>query len=278
MATPPKLLVPHSELIRLYREGFGSKYIAKQAGCSNSYVRRYLISIGVYEGAAHGNKGGGWNRGGTSWNKGLNRPTSPTQLSLNEYKAEREFKWPDWSAHPAIREYQQQKASERMRLRARQQWHDNKHNKQFVSRKRASLKKWKAVNIERVRQRNRIYTRTKKETDPSFKIAATCRRRIKEALDGNFVKKTERSMELIGCSWVELKAHLEKQFNSRMLWANYGTAWHIDHIVPCASFDLTMPEERKRCFHYTNLRPLWAKANLRKNAQVQHTECLIGMF
>jgi hypothetical protein len=50
-----------------------------------------------------------------------------------------------------------------------------------------------------------------------------------------------------------------------MSWDNYGIAgWHIDHIKPCCTFDLTDLEQQKQCFHYTNLRPLWAKDNLRR--------------
>ena len=69
--------------------------------------------------------------------------------------------------------------------------------------------------------------------------------------------------ELLGCSVIELKRHLEKQFKSLMTFNNYGK-WHIDHKKPCALFDLSKLEERKKCFHYTNLQPLWAKDNLRK--------------
>jgi hypothetical protein len=49
-----------------------------------------------------------------------------------------------------------------------------------------------------------------------------------------------------------------------MTWNNHGK-WHIDHIIPCCAFDLADPEQRKRCFHYTNLQPLWAQQNFRKD-------------
>lgn len=32
-------------------------------------------------------------------------------------------------------------------------------------------------------------------------------------------------------------------------------------IRPCNSFDLTKPEDQLKCFHFTNLQPLWAKDN-----------------
>ena len=50
-----------------------------------------------------------------------------------------------------------------------------------------------------------------------------------------------------------------------MSWKNHGKyGWHIDHIKPCSKFNLIDPTEQKKCFHYTNLQPLWAKDNLTK--------------
>lgn len=60
-----------------------------------------------------------------------------------------------------------------------------------------------------------------------------------------------------------LKNWLKLQFKEKMSFENYGT-WHIDHIRPCSSFDLSLSEHQEACFHYTNLQPLWAKENLKK--------------
>ena len=52
-----------------------------------------------------------------------------------------------------------------------------------------------------------------------------------------------------------------------MTWENYGE-WEVDHILPCASFDLEQPEAQRQCFHYTNLQPLWKADNRSKGAEV----------
>jgi len=75
-------------------------------------------------------------------------------------------------------------------------------------------------------------------------------------------------MRLVGCSMEQLRKHLEEQFAAGMSWENYGK-WHMDHIKPCASFDLSREAEQHKCFHYTNLQPLWAKDNLRKSAKYE---------
>ena len=52
-----------------------------------------------------------------------------------------------------------------------------------------------------------------------------------------------------------------------MTWDKVGKEIHIDHIKPCAKFDLTKKEEQEKCFHYTNLQPLWACDNLMKGSK-----------
>lgn len=71
---------------------------------------------------------------------------------------------------------------------------------------------------------------------------------------------------LVGYTSDELKKHLERQFVSGMSWENYGTGWHVDHIIPASLFEYSSPddEEFRACWSLTNLRPLWAVENIRK--------------
>lgn len=76
-----------------------------------------------------------------------------------------------------------------------------------------------------------------------------------------------KTFDLVSLSVEDLVAYLESKFQDGMTWENYGSDWHIDHIRPCASFDLTDPSQLAECFHYTNLQPLWAYDNLSKGAR-----------
>ena len=94
--------------------------------------------------------------------------------------------------------------------------------------------------------------------------------RIKSRLAKSFRKigreKVGRTLDFVGCDIDFLKIHIEKQFAKGMTWENRGRyGWHLDHIRPCSSFNLSNPEQQKLCFHYTNYQPLWAHENLTKS-------------
>ncbi len=111
----------------------------------------------------------------------------------------------------------------------------------------------------------RSYEKEKAKVNLSFRFAKNLRCRIWHAISRKWIK-SERTSELVGCSLLELRTHLEKQFQCGMSWDNYGK-WHIDHIKPCMKFDLTKLSERQQCFHYSNLQPLWATENLAKGGR-----------
>ncbi len=132
-------------------------------------------------------------------------------------------------------------------------------------------KAWYAKNKDRVRRYKNEYERTKCATDSAFRCEKRLRNRIIEVLKYQRAIKSARTKELIGCDRNYLVQWIEAKFRDGMTWKNHGNnGWHLDHIRPCASFDLSNPEEQKRCFHYTNLQPLWANDNRSKSDKCQY--------
>ena len=93
------------------------------------------------------------------------------------------------------------------------------------------------------------------------------RSRVGQALKS---QKTKHSIEYLGCDIetykIYLSGMLQKNIPSKtdMTWENYGTVWHIDHIVPLKYENPTLEEIIKR-LHYKNTQPLWAEDNLSKS-------------
>jgi hypothetical protein len=85
--------------------------------------------------------------------------------------------------------------------------------------------------------------------------------------------KNKSTLNLLGVSSMDdVRTHLESLFREGMSWDNYGRkkgvkCWVIDHIVPCAAFDFSDPKQQEKCFHYTNLQPLWEHENLAKSSK-----------
>jgi hypothetical protein len=137
-------------------------------------------------------------------------------------------------------------------------------------------KKYYQKNRRRILKRTNEYKRKNKNKTAirlkqkyknclEFRIKNNLQHRIHLALIKNI--KLSHTTELIGCFIPELRRHIERQFKIGMTWDNYNrNGWHIDHIRPCASFDLSKLEEQKKCFHFTNLQPLWAGENLKKGS------------
>lgn len=142
---------------------------------------------------------------------------------------------------------------------------DNRKNYlEYRNRNKEKIKLRKQEYNRKNKNKINQHERERRKTDPQYKIKKNLRRRVNQ-----FVKnknKLDSTLKLLGCSLSDFILYLESKFQPEMSWENYGfKGWHIDHIKPCASFDLTDPEEQRKCFHYTNLQPLWASDNLRKS-------------
>ena len=121
---------------------------------------------------------------------------------------------------------------------------------------------WKANNKASVALYAKEYRFQRYHSDPAFKLLVNLRSRLLQTLNGN--NKSASTIELLGCTPEHARFHIESQFTEGMTWDNI----HVDHIQPCASFDLEDPNEQRKCFHYTNLQPLLAEDNLRKSDSI----------
>jgi hypothetical protein len=149
----------------------------------------------------------------------------------------------------------------------------NKKNRQRINEKsklnrlknperyRERVQRYRDNNREKIREKNRITQRRWKK-NPINRAIHNLRTRLVDCI----VKGTKSSgtINLLGCEIEKFKLHLEEQFTDGMTWDNYGE-WHIDHILPVSSFDMSLPDQQKKCFHYSNLQPLWAEDNFRKS-------------
>lgn len=112
--------------------------------------------------------------------------------------------------------------------------------------------------------------------NPKKRIRLRLATRMRNAFRCAMLSKPQNTMVLTGCTAAFLASHLESKFKPGMTWDNYGfRGWHIDHIKPCAIFDLTNPAHVAECFHWTNLQPLWWRENIVKGARFSASEQLV---
>ena len=163
----------------------------------------------------------------------------------------------------------------------RKKKHDTWRENEKDTLRKTRSKYWSVRGIHLYREYRKNNKDRMKETAnrwrnlPENKIKNNLRGRLRKVLLAAGTRKRDKTFSLIGCSAKDLKIHLESQWTEGMSWENYGNpngdhsdCWHIDHIRPCNSFNLLDPEQQKKCFHFTNLQPLWGKDNIRKHARL----------
>lgn len=154
--------------------------------------------------------------------------------------------------------------------------------KRYPERRAKAVRAYNEANREIINAKSRARNRTEKRrtyiqewerrkaaTDPAFVLNRRMKQAVRLALRGG---KRGRSWEsLVGYTVDDLRVHLERQFIKGMSWENMGD-WHIDHVLPKASFNFTdaADPEFRECWTLTNLRPLWGVENLSKGAKRLH--------
>ncbi len=139
-------------------------------------------------------------------------------------------------------------------------------------RRRDNPEKFRAIDRNRKVHRASL-KKARYHCDIQFKLKGLLRTRLYRAVKSQKARKSSTMGQLLGCSIGDLLIYLESKFEQGMTWENYGKVWHVDHVMPCAIFNLTKTEHQKRCFHFSNLQPLFAKDN-----QIKHDKIITNQF
>ena len=186
------------------------------------------------------------------------------KLKRLEYHKKRMFEMdPEKIREQKRRSYQNNKEAA---LKRTYRWRKENPEKHRAEARRHHYKRMKKNpdNIRAIGRRSKQKTRS----TPEGKIIHRMRERIRKMIKGG--NGSPRTNELLGCDAKFLRKYIELQFIGDMSWEElFKGSIHLDHIRPCASFDLSKPEEQRQCFNYSNLQPLWAKDNMRKSSKYQ---------
>jgi hypothetical protein len=149
------------------------------------------------------------------------------------------------------------------------------YNETNKDRLNAKSKAYREVNKDKLKEQRKVYRETNKDKLHKYdmyryknnikrKLSCRLRSRLRDVIKNNY--KSGSAVKDLGCTIDELKSYLESKFQNGMTWDNWSLyGWHIDHIKPLASFDLSDRKQLLEACHYTNLQPLWAKDNLAKS-------------
>jgi len=148
----------------------------------------------------------------------------------------------------------------------KKEWYEKNcmNNPEYKARK----KKYQKENLHKNREREKL----KYNTDPMFRMRKILRAQVTYSIKRGFnlgqkCKPTLKLLDIPSIEW--FWKYIQSKFKPGMTVENQGK-WHIDHIIPCASFDLRCPVQQIACFHYSNLQPLWAEDNLKKKDKLNY--------
>ena len=109
----------------------------------------------------------------------------------------------------------------------------------------------------------------------NFTLACNLRSRTNKAFKSQIVTKTNKTIDLLGCSHSFFQRWIIHQLFGNLSLENYGSVWQIDQCLPIASFNLLDESDMKKCFNWINLRPMYSNENNSKGAKINHRSYLL---
>jgi hypothetical protein len=131
----------------------------------------------------------------------------------------------------------------------------------------ARQKEERAKNPAAAREKKKRHY-DKRRNSPKFRLVNSLRSRLVTAMRRIQSKKNFSTQDDFGCSSEFLALWIERKFKRGMTWENYGSVWHIDHVIPLSAFDIADERQRKMACHYTNLQPMRAFENMSKKDKI----------
>jgi hypothetical protein len=137
----------------------------------------------------------------------------------------------------------------------------------------------KKIYYQENKEKRYAYERNKYHSDETVRIKKLLRRRFLAALKTQSTEKCKSIIELSGCDLDFFKKWIEYQYklitNTETIdWEDFKQNYHIDHLIPCSSFNLTDIEEQKKCFHWKNIQILTKENNLKKSNTIISQELI----
>jgi hypothetical protein len=149
---------------------------------------------------------------------------------------------------------------------------EKNHNAYVANREKylAKKKEWKNKNRDtynaKVNERFR--------TNPIARLKRNCRTKINHLLKSNSLNPKSTILKLLDCTFKQLKEWLQSNFKEGMTFDNYGSFWSVDHVIPCAKFDLSKDDDIKNCFRWCNIQPLEGQINSSKQDKINKDEII----
>jgi len=138
-----------------------------------------------------------------------------------------------------------------------------KNKKEVLEKQKNYYQKNKTKKIKYQVEYNRNYRKNKYKTDPEYNIRCRLRSLFHKALD-KYSSGKEMSSNKYGIDYDKIIEKL-KPFPEKI------SLYHIDHIIPLCSFDLTKLKEIKKAFAPENHQWLLAENNLKKGGRYDKT-------
>lgn len=157
---------------------------------------------------------------------------------------------------------------EKSRRNAKENW-NNLTTSQKASREQSKCKLKKRAYLKEWKRNARM--------NPVFRMRAALSSRLSQVIRNSANPRSKSTMTIVGCDTRTLRNYIEALFKKGMTWDNYGTHWHVDHIIPVSSFDHSIPSQVKQCWHWTNLQPLDAATNMSKGSKITHPQMSLCM-